>query len=201
MVRKFRFPPALAAVVGIAFPVFAQSVEPRPGWITDAAGCVVWNPYPQPGEAISWSGACSVGLATGYGVLQWFLNGAPFERYEGTFREGRPNGWGKHRDRAGNLYEGEWRDGMMSGHGTFTWADGSRYEGQFIDNGREGQGVYSAANGASYTGTWHKNKPHGYGKGTDKDGGLFQGSWSQGCFQEGERQMALFTTNRQCGFK
>ena len=191
-----------AAVVGFALPVLAQSVDLKPGWITDNSNdCQIWNPYPQPDETVSWSGACSKGLASGYGVLQWFVKDKLGERYEGSLREGRPSGWGENSDATGNHYAGEWRDGMKSGHGTFTWVDGSRYEGQFIDDARNGQGVYTAADGSRYEGAWQKNKPHGYGKGTYKDGSVFEGKWTKGCFQEGGRRWALFASADQCGFK
>ncbi len=33
--------------------------------------CVVWNPYPQEQETVTWSGACANGKAQGRGTLVW----------------------------------------------------------------------------------------------------------------------------------
>jgi hypothetical protein len=48
----------LAIALG-ALPAIAQTL--KPGWITDAKGCRVWNPNMEPKEAIAWSGACARG--------------------------------------------------------------------------------------------------------------------------------------------
>ena len=39
-------------------------------WTADpATGCTAWNPNPQPGETITWTGACVDGKASGEGTL------------------------------------------------------------------------------------------------------------------------------------
>ena len=59
-------------------------------WIADSNGCKIANPFPQPGETVTWSGGCSKGLADGDGVMQWFIDGKPLDMYEGTLKEGWP---------------------------------------------------------------------------------------------------------------
>ena len=54
------------------------------GWIADKRGCKVANPFPRPGESITWSGECKNGFAQGSGVLQWYSErpgGRPLRGY------------------------------------------------------------------------------------------------------------------------
>ncbi|MFI5002702.1 MAG: hypothetical protein ACHQK9_22680 [Reyranellales bacterium] len=103
-----------------------------PGWIADGTtGCRVWDAHPEPGETISWTGACQDNLAQGRGVLQWFLNGKSAARYEG-----------------------EYRDGKLNGQGVYTWVGGSRYEGDFLGDLPNGSGTLRQVNGAIYSGAW-----------------------------------------------
>jgi hypothetical protein len=103
-----------------------------PGWSTDArTGCRVWNSNPEPGETMSWNGACQGSLAQGRGVLQWF-------------KDGKPNG----------RYEGDYRDGKVNGRGVYSWASGTRFEGEFRDDRPDGPGTLTQSNGTVYSGIW-----------------------------------------------
>jgi hypothetical protein len=93
-------------------------------------GCRVVNANPRPNESIAWSGGCENGFAQGPGVLRWFENGRPGERYDG-----------------------EMRDGQMDGHGVLNTGDGGRYEGEFRDGKAHGFGTWTTTNG-SFSGTW-----------------------------------------------
>lgn len=45
-------------------------------YTTDSkTGCKVANPFPKPNEAVSWSGACVEGMASGTGTVVWTVNG------------------------------------------------------------------------------------------------------------------------------
>ena len=62
-------------------------------WIHDRqSGCAVWNPAPQPGETIEWSGACADERASGYGILTWMRNGIGTETAKGNFAAGKLEG-------------------------------------------------------------------------------------------------------------
>jgi hypothetical protein len=109
----------LAAMSGIGWS--AES-----GWISDPrTGCRVTNANPQPNEAITWSGGCENGFAKGQGVLQWFENGRPAERYEGELRNGQMDGHGILNTGDGGRYEGDFRDGRANGFGEWTTSHGS----------------------------------------------------------------------------
>ena len=103
----------LALMLGVAFQVAAQSLpeSPAPRWLADPkTGCKVWDPAPEPKEAVHWSGPCKNGLADGRGTLQWTLNGKPSDSYEGEYRAGKRNGHGVVTFRGGEKIEGDWRD-------------------------------------------------------------------------------------------
>jgi hypothetical protein len=147
----------LAIALG-ALPAIAQTL--KPGWITDAKGCRVWNPNMEPKEAIAWSGACAEGHAQGYGVVQWFMNGKATDRFEGEYLNGRRHG-----------------------RGVFSWANGDRYEGGYSEDNRAGVGVFTWGKGGRYDGEWHDNLPNGKGKLTKPDGTTYAGTFKNGCYQ------------------
>jgi hypothetical protein len=155
-----------------------------PGWIADArTGCHVWNDVPRPKETVTWSGGCSNRFAEGKGVLQWFVDGKPGQRYEGEYRYGRLNGrgvlhYGATTEHVSIRYEGEFRDGQESGRGVETWADGRRYEGEYRAGSPHGSGVFRRADGTTLTGTW-----------------------TNGCGRQGEHSQAVGPTPKTCGFE
>ncbi len=109
----------LAPVTGIAQGTEGGSIaDPR-------TGCRVMNAHPQPNEAITWSGGCENGLAQGQGVLQWYENKRPAERYEGEMRNGQMNGHGVLTMDNGDHYDGAFRDGMANGFGQWTSTRGT----------------------------------------------------------------------------
>src|SRR4051794_23061359 len=62
-----------AGVVGIAgWQIWEAKQLEIPKWMdTDRADCRTWDPYPQRGETVSWSGECQSGKAEGAGTLTW----------------------------------------------------------------------------------------------------------------------------------
>ncbi len=99
---------ALGTALALAAPARAQA---PPGWIADSkTGCKVWDPAPEPDEAITWSGPCKNGYADGEGTLQWTENGKPTDRYVGEYHNGKRNGAGTVTYRNGQTVSGEWHD-------------------------------------------------------------------------------------------
>jgi hypothetical protein len=134
-------------------------------WIADKRGCKVANPFPRQGETITWSGDCKNNFANGEGVLQWYMNGTPDDRYEGNLSMG----WAEGR---GILYKG----------------DGGKYDGEWQHSMQQGMGRYEAPDGSWYDGQWKNGKPDGSGQYRRPDGKLFMGQWRDGVFEgdEGE---------------
>jgi hypothetical protein len=118
----------------------AQAPLPGPGWVSDMrTGCRVWNANAKPNLTVSWSGPCQNRVAQGHGVLQWFTNNRPGDRYEGDVVSGKYDGRGSYISADGFRYDGEWRDGKANGHGELTtktgsfsgmWADGCFRDGE-----------------------------------------------------------------------
>ena len=159
-----------------------QNSAPDPSgpiWLTaQNQPCKVWNPHPEAGEVLTWSGHCVDGKASGMGRLVWHGSYGR-DVFEGEYRHGKRNGHGRFARASGNRYEGHYVDDVPSGHGTFTWADGVRYEGEYADG-----------------------KPHGYGVQTDADGNVRRGIWKHGCWGEkGGRWATIGTTAEACGFR
>jgi hypothetical protein len=113
-----------AALVLAALPVAAQTRQP--GWIADTrTGCRVWNATPKPNQTVSWSGGCQNKIAQGRGVLQWYVNNRPTDRYNGELVAGKLDGLGSYVSADGFRYEGEWRDGIANGTGELTTKSGT----------------------------------------------------------------------------
>ena len=87
-------------------------------WIRTSDGtCLVWNPQPQEGETVSWTGACAGGKATGSGTE--------------VFRRSAGSTWSEER------YVGEMRDGKLNGRGVLHFDDGDHLRGRSsADNGQ-----------------------------------------------------------------
>ena len=167
---------ALAAALLLVVSLPAAAQTPQPGWIADArSGCRVWNPAPQPKEAITWSGACQNGLAQGRGVLQWYQDNKPSERSEGEFRDGKLNGRGILIGANGDRYDGDFRDGRQNGRGAATFTNGDRYEGE-----------------------WRDGNPNGVGRLARANGDVFNGIWANGCFRDGNRWAAAWVDPSTC---
>lgn len=194
----------LLAIALVTPPAIAQVSPPPPeSWIEDAkTGCRIRNPAPQPRETVTWSGACPNGIAEGTGILQWFDDDRPSDRYEGELRDGWENGRGVATSTViADRYEGQWRDGWRHGQGIYTFANGDRYEGHWFEGLRAGQGTMVWEDGARYEGEWLDGKPSDQGVYVDAADAVFSGTWSRGCFQDGSRKLAVIATARDCGFE
>ncbi len=115
MIDRFVIP-HIFLLVALLLSAFGASAagDDDVAWIADSRGCKVANPFPQPGETIKWSGECKDGLADGNGVLDWFVNGKPFDRYEGTLKQGWAEGTGTLL-REGGRYVGDWKRSLQDG--------------------------------------------------------------------------------------
>ncbi len=194
----------LLAIALVTPPAIAQVSPPPPeSWIEDAkTGCRIRSPAPQPRETVTWSGACPNGIAEGTGILQWFDDDRPSDRYEGELRDGWENGRGVATSTViADRYEGQWRDGWRHGQGIYTFANGDRYEGHWFEGLRAGQGTMVWEDGARYEGEWLDGKPNDQGVYVDAADAVFSGTWSRGCFQDGSRKLAVIATARDCGFE
>lgn len=86
-------------------------------WIKDADGIYLWNPEPQEGERITWSGGFvqdgAYKFAEGKGVVTWYnKNGEVVQIDEGPFKHGQRNGRFTHKFlRSGKTVYTTWNNG------------------------------------------------------------------------------------------
>ncbi len=133
-----------------------------------------------PNETFTWAGGRDEdGFASGNGVLQWYVDGAPGNRYEGNLKRGRIDGQGSCTFANGNRYDGAWVDGRRHGKGTFCWANGTRYEGEFVRDQRTGKGNMTYANGDRYEGDWVDGWRTGKGTMVYANGDRYEGDWRE----------------------
>lgn len=83
--------------------------------------------------------------------------------YEGTLKNGKPEGLGTCVWCDGNRYDGEWKNGLMHGVGTYVWLSGQRYDGEWKEGKRDGIGVKTYIDGSVYDGFWRDGVKHGLG--------------------------------------
>jgi len=192
----------IATALSASAPAPAQAPSPD-SWIEDSkTGCRIRNPAPQPRESVTWSGACPNGIAEGTGILQWFDDDRPTDRYEGELSDGWASGRGIATSTViADRYEGEWREGWRHGEGVYSFANGDRYAGDWFEGMRTGRGTMVWADGARYEGEWLDSKPNGQGVYTDAADAVFSGTWQSGCFRDGNRRLAVGTTATECGFQ
>ena len=150
----------IALILFFLVPVAGICADDDVAWIADKSGCKVANPFPQPGESITWNGQCKNGTADGEGLLHWYINGKAADRYDGTLKLG-------------------WAEGK----GTLTRAEGGRYAGEWKHSLQDGDGRYDAADGSWYEGQWKQGQPHGHGQYQTPDGRVFVGEWVDGVYE------------------
>ncbi len=155
---RFLFPLLAALLVaavlaGCAGSGSTSATPGRPDWIRDAqSGCAVWNPIPQAGETITWSGGCADGRAHGRGTLVFYQNGQERHRYDGDFKGGYLDGHVMYSTPDGYRFEGMYaKDQKVKGVERYL---GYRYEGEFRNDRFHGQGVLTWPDGRVEKGLW-----------------------------------------------
>ena len=85
-------------------------------WIKDSREVYLWNPEPQDGESITWSGGFvqdgDYKFADGSGIVTWYRNGEVIQVDNGTFRHGRHHGRFSHEFPSGRVDYSNWDHGV-----------------------------------------------------------------------------------------
>ncbi len=86
-------------------------------WIKDMnSGAYVWNPEPQDGESVRWSGDFveedGNRFAQGRGTLTWYKYGEVIQTDEGVFDHGRHHGQFRHTFKSGRVDYSNWDHGQ-----------------------------------------------------------------------------------------
>jgi hypothetical protein len=90
-------------------------------WVLDTqVGCRIGDWHPGLQDRAVWSGACPAGSKEGKGVVQWYEHGHAIDRFEGTFRNGKREGFGRYSWTPAVSYEGHYANDVPHGVGTVT---------------------------------------------------------------------------------
>jgi hypothetical protein len=90
-------------------------------WLLDTrTGCRMWDWHPAPEDRAVWKGACPSGKKEGRGAVQWYEHGRPIDRFEGTFRNGKREGFGRYVWTSEVSYDGHYANGVPDGFGIAT---------------------------------------------------------------------------------
>lgn len=107
-----------------------------------------------------------------------------FFSYDGTWRNGRPNGLGKYLFMDKATYEGDFKNGIPHGEGVAVYPRNKEgagmYSGWWKDGRYEGKGTFTYSTGSVYEGEWHRGLRHGRGKLTFPSGFCYEGEWYMG---------------------
>lgn len=202
-----RIPKYSISVAALAIAALAGGATARAeAWLEDpVTGCKIWTDrIDGVREAVTWSGACDDGKASGIGVLVWVKDGSIVGRYEGGMQGGRLHGQGllhyRPADRIEDLkadvsdrtlddgrivyqYEGTVRDGEVDGRGALRYESSrgfDRYEADFENGEINGRVMYRGANGDTFEGATKGINGIGEGLYVGASGERYEGPFENG---------------------
>ena len=117
-----------------------------------------------------YEGSWKNGKKQGYGVV-CFSNG---DKYKGNFEDGKRHGYGVFLFSNGNQYEGNWRHDKRHGEGVYK-SEKSYFKGVYFNDMKTGYGIEILSNGEKYNGSYLNNKRHGPGFLQFSTGAFFTG--------------------------
>jgi len=89
-------------------------------WVLDMGSCRIGDWHPATEDRAIWNGVCPGGSKQGRGVVQWYEHGHAIDRFEGTFRNGTREGFGRYAWTPAVTYEGLYANDLPNGVGTVT---------------------------------------------------------------------------------
>jgi len=88
-------------------------------WLLDTeVGCRMWDWHRDTQDKAIWSGACPNGQKEGRGIVQWFEHSQRIDRFEGTYRKDKREGFGRYDWTKDDTYEGHYANDVPDGFGT-----------------------------------------------------------------------------------
>ena len=148
--------------------------------------CYFWNSYLQKDETMTWSGACSDGLAEGEGTLITTGYSSYNTKYTteeiGHFQNGRKYGQWVVRLSEGRVMKETYMNGILHGSYFFEWPkEGVMEEGSYANGKKHGQWVERRSNGSVTEINYMNGILHGpYVFEFPKEGVMEEGSYVNG---------------------
>lgn len=116
-----------------------------------------------------YEGNWQLGIKCGFGKMHWLDRRelvASTDKYEGEWRDNKPDGWGCifyfHQNRRDqmvtNRYLGQFKNGLRHGYGTFYYADGSKYKGQWREGMKSGIAEHTRDDGSCIDAVYEKDR-------------------------------------------
>ena len=103
-------------------------------------------------------------------------------KYQGSFKDGKIDGYGVLFFSKGDVYEGEWAKHYRQGKGKLTFKNGNVYNGDFQKSKFHGLGTMNYNNGDQYSGNWAGDAPNGIGEYKFNSGERYEGNFQSGKF-------------------
>ena len=182
MERRYTILLGIGVALGLSAPAHAQEV-----WVkTSNQDCEIASDATlKENEAVSWSGSCHDGRASGSGRLEWKVDGTLTGDYDGAMSDGRFNGEGVIRiqlepGQGFDRLEGTFVKGKPEGEARYDAANGDYYVGDFHNGQRHGLGYYRLVSGEEYHGDFRNGERHGVGLLIDAAGTAFLGQFENG---------------------
>jgi hypothetical protein len=212
--------------VGLVGPVNAEEI-----WVKTAnQDCTVHGDEAlKSNEMVTWSGSCKDGRASGVGKMEWIVDnklsgiyegkmaggklegegilrlevekGKGFDRLEGTFVAGEPEGEARYEAANGDSYVGGFKNGERHGTGYYKLVNGEEYYGDFVNGQREGIGFLIDSEANVYIGQFEKNQASGAGTFEGNDGSSYQGKFKDNLPEGAGTYLAVNGDTHQGSFK
>jgi hypothetical protein len=132
-------------------------------------------------------GKCISGdCVNGQGIMAFYVNG---DKYEGEWKNGKPDGNGILTFKNGDMYSGDWKNGKADGAGRLHFYEngGNIIQGGEWKNGKlngKGAEMYNGKGvkmyeGYEYEGEWKENHKEGQGTISYVNGVKYKGEWKK----------------------
>jgi len=108
---------------------------------------------------------------------KWAMHYVHGDVFEGNYKNGLIDGFGKYTWVSGSVYEGNYKNDAQNGFGKYTWVSGNVYEGNYKNNAQNGYGKMTWSNGDIYEGNYKNGLKDGFGKYTWVAGHIYEGNW------------------------
>ena len=133
------------------------------------------------GDNISYHGYFVYDIHTLLGTYVCYSQNGRYEcKYNGSFKNYLPNGYGVYEFVGGDVFKGHLKNDTYNGYGEYLWHSGECYKGNFESDNFSGFGQYIYTDKTLYEGYFVDDMCEGYGKLTYTNGFIIEGLFING---------------------